>query len=323
MPDRAGLPHVVVLFALVLAACGSAPANVPSELTGPPPIATTATTSRIDHPTGATDVVLQMEDVGGQLDPIYFTAGPAPTFTLYGDGRVVFQQLLDESAPADEMGFALTVPWRTGQLDTAEVEELLMFALGPGGLATARESYQVGELDLCCDVVDTIFTVNAAGLKKTVTVSALSLDPFDAPDGPAWARFQKLAARLRDFDAHGTLPSDPYVPQAYRGVMLPHFTDDRQPIAWPWPAIVPADFKPGADAGSLAEILPHRTLSPTEFAAFDLEMRPHRTLSPAEVAALGLGDLSGGTGIRGVLLKGPDGKGYSLVIRPLLPSETE
>ena len=40
-----------------------------------------------------------------------------------------------------------------------------------------------------------------------------------------------------------------------------------------------------------------------------------------EVAALKLGDISGGA--QGLIVKSPDGKTYSLTIRPLLPDESE
>ena len=40
-----------------------------------------------------------------------------------------------------------------------------------------------------------------------------------------------------------------------------------------------------------------------------------------DVLELGLGDLPGG--VQGVTLTGPDGKIYSLTLRPLLPHETE
>jgi hypothetical protein len=297
MPNRARVPLAVVVFALVAAACGSAPATAPLGSAGP----SATTTSRIDHPTGATDVVLQME-LGGDFVPIDFGAGTDPIFTLYGDGRVVFQQFLDVFPQPDARGITRNVPWRTAQLDAGQIEDLLKFALGPGGLETAREAY---ENDSVLDSLDAIFTVNAGGAKKTVTVYVLEMEPIGGPDDAARAQLQRLAARLRDFDAHGTLASDPYVPRAYRGVMFAVSPEDRQPIAWPWPAIAPADFKPGADDGSGAQLL------------------PQRTLSPEEVAALGLGDLSSGLGLPGVLLKGPDGTTYLLAIRPLLPNETE
>jgi hypothetical protein len=44
-------------------------------------------------------------------------------------------------------------------------------------------------------------------------------------------------------------------------------------------------------------------------------------MTAAEVAALGFGDVPGG--IQGLVLKGPDGKLYSFILRPLLPGEKD
>ena len=84
------LPLVVVSLALLSAACaagGSPPTGSAGPNVTPPPGA-------IDHPTGATDVVLRLEEGGGFV-PIEFVATQAPIFTLYGDGRVIFQQATD------------------------------------------------------------------------------------------------------------------------------------------------------------------------------------------------------------------------------------
>jgi hypothetical protein len=43
-------------------------------------------------------------------------------------------------------------------------------------------------------------------------------------------------------------------------------------------------------------------------------------MTTEEVAALGLSDVTGG--IQGLVLTGPDGKLYSLILRPMLPDET-
>ena len=48
---------------------------------------------------------------------------------------------------------------------------------------------------------------------------------------------------------------------------------------------------------------------------------PHRALSKAEVDALGIKDVVGG--LQNVILTGTDGKVYSLILRPLLPEESE
>ena len=70
---------------------------------------------------------------------------------------------------------------------------------------------------------------------------------------------------------------------------------------WPWKTIAPSDFK-----------------GPSDPNAFQMATR---TLTPDEVAALAVADPQGG--FSGMILTGPDGKVYSLAIRPLLPDETE
>ena len=82
------------------------------------------TSGHIDHPTGATDIVLRYEQGGGFV-PIGFLFTQAPTFTLYGDGTVVFQAryevpLTPGHAPP---------PWRVGRLSEDGVQALLAFAL--------------------------------------------------------------------------------------------------------------------------------------------------------------------------------------------------
>jgi hypothetical protein len=48
---------------------------------------------------------------------------------------------------------------------------------------------------------------------------------------------------------------------------------------------------------------------------------PHRVVTAVEVQDLKLGDIPGG--VQGVTLTGPDGKLYTLILRPLLLHETE
>ena len=47
---------------------------------------------------------------------------------------------------------------------------------------------------------------------------------------------------------------------------------------------------------------------------------PRRTLTTADVAALGITDAVGG--LQGVVVNGPNGKSYTLIVRPLLAEET-
>jgi hypothetical protein len=242
-----------------------------------------------------------MEEGGGFV-PIDFLASQAPVFTLYGDGRIVFQQLVETFPQPDANGITKPVPWPTAQLDVGQIDEVLTFALGPGGLGAARESYVDNGI---ADAPNTIFTINAGGLKKTVVVNALGMEPNGGADDVARAQFQKLAERLRDFDEGGTISTDVYVPTGYRGVLVAREVDPNvpgpSPLAWPWPELKISDFKQGDG-----------TTGPTF---------PHKALTGDQIKALNVGDAFGGA--QGLVVKTPEGKTYSLTLRPLLPGESE
>jgi hypothetical protein len=276
-------------------AASSPPSSAPSASPSDAP-----TTGAIDHKTGATDVILRIESGGGFV-PIDFLATQAPTFTLYGDGVIVFQPKVETFPQPDANGVTKGVPWRTAKLDEGQIQELLEFALGPGGLGGARESYVAGGI---ADAPNTIFTIHAGGIDKVVTVNALSDQPEPGPDALARTAFFKLASRLQDFDNGGRIPSDVYAPDRYRGVLLEREAQPGvEPLAWPWTDIPFAEFKEGPPDGS----------GPTTF--------PHRTLTVAEIAPLKLDGIEGG--VQGLAIKAPNGKVYGLVLRPLLAEETE
>lgn len=285
----------VVSAAVVSVGCAAGAAPPPSP-TAPTP---SPTPEGLEHPTGPTDVVLRMEEGGGFV-PIDFLATQAPIFTLFGDGRIVFQPLVTEFPQPGADGITRSVPWRTAQLDAGQIEELLTFALGPGGLGAARDTYMSNAI---ADAPSTIFDVDAGGVKKTVSVNALGMEATGGPDDAARKSFQRLAERLRDFDEGGNLASDVYAPAAYRAVIIEREADPLvTAVPWPWPDIEPADFSQPKPDGSGPPF-------------------PHRTLSTDDVAKLDVGEVPGG--MQGLILKAPDGKTYSFVLRPLLPNETE
>ena len=298
------LPFAVVSLALIAAACGSAGTASPPGSTAPSaqPASASAQPSTgggVDHPTGATDVILQLEEGGGFM-PIEFSAAQTPQFTLYGDGRIVFLPLVETFPEAGPDGIIRSTPLRTAQLDAGQIEELLTFALGQGGLGAARDNY--GN-DMVADASTSTFTINAGGLNKTVAIYALGLEDPTAPDPIPRRAFKLLADRLRDFDSGGTISTDVYVPSAYRAVLIEREGDPQaKPMAWPWPDLGIADFTANINAAGALQF-------------------PHRTMTADEVAKLELGDVPGG--IQGASLEGPDGKLYTLVVRPLLPHEKD
>ena len=299
------LRSAALLVSLALVACSSAasPSAAPSGGSGgsPPPTSEPTTGGEgVDHPTGATDVILRMEEGGGFV-PIEVNAGAAPIFTLYGDGRVIFQPLQETFPQAGPDGITRNEPWRTAQLDAGQVEELLTFALTQGGLGTARDNY--GDVTVI-DAGNTIFNIDAGGLDKTVTVTAIGMEPTGGPDDADRAKLKTLSDRLRDFDDGGTISTDVYAPPAYRGVLIEREVDPAvpgpSPTPWPWPDLTIADFPTGDG------------VSAPGFA--------HKTLTADELAALNAGDVAGGAS--GFFVEGPDGKAYTVVLRPLLPEES-
>jgi hypothetical protein len=290
------LPFGAVLVALMAVACGSAATASPSASRAP-----TASPSPegVGHPTGATDVVLQLEQGGGFV-PIDFLANQAPLFTLFGDGRVVFQPKVDTFPQPGPDGIIRGIPWRTAQLDAAQVEDLLTFALGQGGLGTARDSY--GH-DGIADASTSNFTINAGGLRKLVSVYALGMEDQNTPDLVARRAFKALSDRLTDFDKGGTIATDVYLADNYRAVLIERERDLKaKPMAWPWPNVKVTDFTADINAAGGIQL-------------------PHRKTTAVEVQDLKLGDIAGG--VQGVTLVGSDGKTYALVVRPLLPSELD
>jgi hypothetical protein len=301
-------PGTAAVVALLVAACSGATASPPpSGSSGPsnPPPSTAptaspvATVGAIDHLTGATDVVLRLEQ-GGGFAPMELNASQAPIFTLYGNGIVIFKPKVETIPQPDAAGVVHGVPWRTARLDEGQIQDLLAFAIGPGGLGTAREAYIEGGV---ADVPNTIFTVKAGGLDKTVVVNALVEGGGQGPDAAARAAFARVFQRLSDFDSGGTIATDVYQPDAFRGVLIARDPQPgTTPQAWPWPALKVADFKENPNGeGAIAF--------------------PHRALSEADVNRLGVKDVAGG--LQNILLAGTDGKVYGLITRPLLPDEPE
>lgn len=298
----------ILLIALLVTACGPTSAPSPSgspRSSGPPASAPPSGTpgpsvGAIDHKTGGTDVILRLEE-GGGLVPMEFNASQAPSFTLYGNGVVVFQPIVATFPDPDAAGIVHSTPWRTAKLDEDQIQELLDYALVSSGLGGARERYPA---DTVADAPNTIFIIRAGGLDKTVQVNALFELEQPGPDSVVRTAFSKLAQRLKDFDRGGTINSDIYQPERFRGVIIKREAEpELMPIAWPWPAVKPADFKPGAGDGTGGPVF------------------PHRVMTTVEIDALKIDDVAGG--LKGPVLQAPDGKLYTFILRPLLVEETE
>jgi hypothetical protein len=297
--SRLRLAPIGLLSTLLLTACvgtGSSPgASAPPTPSQTP---TGTPTPAIDHPTGATAVILRMSTGGGFLAPGALLT-EIPEFSLYGDGTVIFRDPAKSYVePARPDGIGLRLPFQTAHLSEPQVQAILADAIGPGGLGTAREDYPP-----CCvaDAPSTTFTLNAGGLEKVVTVGALGFDePQSSPDDTARAAFAALAQGLVAPDLGGVTVTN-FLPSAYRGILAEGQPDPSATVAprpWPWTSFGPADFRPSGPDGLAV---------------------PTRSLTTADVAALKLEGVEGGAS--SIALRTANGKVYLLALRPLLPDE--
>jgi hypothetical protein len=112
------------------------------------------------------------------------------------------------------------------------------------------------------DASTSVFTVNAGGLAKTVSVYALG---FEAPEVPDLAIRQVLATlrkHLLDIDQGGTVKTDVYAPDRYRAILLDGQAGAPDQKAWPWPEVKPAEFVSNGDPNAMP--LPARVMTAAE-----------------------------------------------------------
>lgn len=218
----------------------------------------------------------------------------APRFRLYADGLVLFRE------PADD---PVTAPYRFTRLADEDRAALVRFALDDGGLRGANAHYP-GDAD---DAGSTRFLVHAVelddGADLTVQIGPVlgGGDPTDIFGNPItdldrreqlWA----LADVLGDFDAWLAgrgLRSEPYEPPAFVAAMT-ETGDDPGDGTWPWSDLPPEAFtESGLWSITLARV----------------------TREQALAAAVGPG------GARLEDRTGPDGRGTTILVKPLLPGD--
>ncbi len=300
MSTRTRIPVPLLLAALAVGACsatGSGGAATPASVESPGVTGAPTVANGIVHPTGASDIVLRLDESGGFV-PAEFLAAHVPQFTLYGDGTVVFVSS-SETLPARNDGVVTGQPVKTATLSEDQVQQLLEYALRDGGLGAARADYQN---PLVADAPTAVFTVNADGATKTVSVVALGMeDPQPNTDTAIKQALGELGARLRDFDGGGSLGSTAFEATAYEGVLTAQEgLEGVQLRDWPWTDLAPADFTLPNDPNVLPQ--------------------GRATLTPDQAKALGVDGYENGIG-GGIYLRDDDGKTYTFVLRPVLPDE--
>jgi hypothetical protein len=227
-----------------------------------------------------------------------------PWFSLYGDGTVIYRPASEpfpEQKPGQPMRMAQA---RVATMTEEQVQALLRDALGDAGLGVAKPRYENNNV---ADAPTAVFTVNADGRQKQVSAYALGFDGGDPsnpnPDAAILATMASFAERLRNFDKEIAAGQATDVgllrPDRFRASLIEGEIVDGVPRTWPWPTF-------GPDAFTVAD-----TTSGFGF--------PSKVLSGLEISLLGVENPEGG--VSGIPLVGPDGKTYTLGLRPLLPDE--
>lgn len=228
---------------------------------------------------GDESLVLQMRrETGAPLQGK--TYWPTPDFSLYASGEAVYTT-----------AFA---PWTTtlshASLTDEQVLALVADALGPGGLSTARATYD----DVSFEST-TYLWVFDGDRPREIAVTGLGFNDAEAPSSVDRAKFNWLADRLANFEndvAAGKAQGlGEYKPADYRVWLSEPDQGATASAPWPWSDISIDDF----------QRLPN-TLGPS------------RLVSPAQ--AQGVLDL----GIDfNLVVRASDGNDYQVTIVPMLP----
>jgi hypothetical protein len=195
------LVALVTFAVLFIAACGSADdggsnagnAASPTATTNasPSPAASPAVTG-IEHPTGASELVLLIENTGG-LTGAYLALTALPVVAVYGDGTV----LSPDAGWATYPGPALAPVWAT-RLTEEGVQAILAEAEAAGLLGDDAQYTDVP----VSDAPTTRFTVNAGGRTTRVAAYALGFESqlpnVDVPDREARAELQEFVDQMTD-----------------------------------------------------------------------------------------------------------------------------
>jgi hypothetical protein len=307
-PGRTGrLAAVFVAIAGLTAACVGGPAATPSLPGGSAtpssstvPSASPSMGGPISHATGAQDLLLRVDEIGGFVAPgVIITRTPA--FSLYGDGTVIYRNL---DAPAGSpvaapRGVTVIAPLSRARLSEPEVQDLLALALDEGGLRDAPSgTYDPPGI---ADAPTTVFELHAGGLDRRLLVYALGISPGGPEASPADALLRAKLTRLADlltrYRPPADAPTETYQPARFR-VALVMPSDALTPERWPWPDLAPAAFTAGG-------------CNETSW--------PCRVMDRSRVASLGVVPVDGG--FDGFVVLGPDGRRYGMAVRPLLPDE--
>ena len=216
----------------------------------------------IEHPTGASDLVLKVDMGGGFVMPQYALTR-TPQFALYGDGLLVTTGPQIEIYPSPALP-----PLLASRLTGSGIQKVLEAARDAG-------LFQDATYDDFCGVADvgtTTFTVTAEGATHVVSAYALGFDGC-ADDPAAREALVAFSSKLMDLswldsemDVVG--PTGPYAYASIAIVVEPYapFDDPTLPqeeVAWPLATslatfgdtVMGLDFRCGVLTGADVETL--------------------------------------------------------------------
>jgi hypothetical protein len=275
---------ILTLSMLALVALPGSPASAVT------PVRPSASPAESASPSGMPDgqqIILQMDVCCGFV-PQTVRQLSMPTFTLYADGTAIYRPSTGGTIDAPP-------PLMQAQLSPEQVDALIGYALGPGGLAAADAVY---DDRFVTDQHTTTFIIDADGVSKTVSAYALGFPaPEPRPNETELARLAALADTLSHFDvqvAAGHVESSQvYEPTQYLAIVTPD-TSDGSAEASEWPV-------PGVEL-----------VMPADGSAIILTLTPEQVSQVTTVPSGGIG---------GIVYTTPDGQRVSVTIRPMLPGE--
>lgn len=232
----------IVVGAFVLTACGRLTG------TGGGTGGTGSTGPGIDHPTGSTELVVRVELEGGFV-PIEYTLTRVPSWSLYGDGRVIVEGPQIEIYPGPALPNLLT--FRI----TEEAVQAILEAAREAGLMHGDARYPQ---PCVADAPTTVFTVTAEGRTSVVSAEALDLGPSSCPgvDEEARGKLRTFWAKLTDLASwlpEGQVgPEEPYVASEIRVFVGPYRSEPdlaQEPVTWPLEAPLARFGEPFEKAG--------------------------------------------------------------------------
>src|SRR5215212_7606087 len=125
--------------------------------------ATPAASGTIEHPTGADDLILRVEVVGGFVPPQVLLS-EIPQLSLYGDGRAITTGPMIDIFPSPALPNLRQVT-----LTEAGIQEVLAAAQAAGLLDGDRTYFN----NTVADAPTTVFTVHTGGMTSTISAYGL------------------------------------------------------------------------------------------------------------------------------------------------------